>query len=125
MCRYVYSDQIIGSAFVHLAETNKSEISVSCLLNMLDNVDKKVYKNNNALLNIATRDIFSTAQEYTDFFELNDETFAFSNELIKKLASVETKPIIIEKIKRYFTVGIPKDIFMTMEKVVLSALEGC
>ena len=125
MCRYVYSDQIIGSVFIHLLEQSRNEIAFSCLVKMVDDIDKTVYKQNNAILNITTRDIYSTIREYNDFFELSNDTLKLTNSLSLDYEHTEKNLSIIKRLKQYFTVGIPNDIMSSMDKVVLSSLKGC
>ncbi len=117
MCRCMMTDQFIGITFLNLIKNNIFDIEFSSFNEIEKKVDMQIREKNNAMLCISWKEIYSTIDEYNDFFVLNHSKIEIKNNT-KLKHSKEEREHFLSRLYDYFTAGIPKDINSTINEVL-------
>jgi hypothetical protein len=115
----MHTEQFLGMTFVSLLENNLQQIKLSMFNEIEKKIDNLIRKENDAILCVSMHEIYSTIDEYNDFFQVRENCIEICDDMKYKIASQEGKEDFVEILKSYFSLGIPEDISITVN----SALE--
>jgi len=114
MCRYIYADQVIGATFIELLKKDIMELPLSKLFYLGRALDRVLRKENNAIVCMSIKDVYSTVDYYRGIFELSNG--------VLKLKKVGRSEELLETLNDYFKAGLPKDIIDTIDSLLSSLL---
>lgn len=112
--RYLETEQLLGTVFYCLLEENTCEINLNDFNDLIEKIDRALRKENKTILNISSKEIFTTIERYNDFFYMNNDNIMLQKDLLNIFKRTE----IIKKIDTYFVLGIPKDIKTTLKETI-------
>lgn len=115
MCRYLYSDQVIGSAFHRLWLKQERKIDLSRLVQIEKNLDKELRQKNDTIVYMPISEVYLTIEKYGSVFKLSGEEISLRETFIK-----ENEDEVLEILDDYFIAGLPKDISATITSYMLA-----
>ena len=118
MCRYMMTEQFLGITFANLIEKNVFNIEISLFTEIEKKVDKIIRKYNDTMLCVSLKEIYSTVEEYNDFFEVRGSRIEVKDNIKNKLTTQNNKKNFICILNNYFSEGIPTDINKSVNKVL-------
>lgn len=106
-----------------MVERDIFEIEISRLSQIEKVIDRSLRDVHNAMLLFSVNDILTTVDEYSDFFSITQNTImlneVFTAEFIK---DIDYKRILVSRLQKYFTSGIPNSINNTLTAVLNEAI---
>lgn len=109
MCKIINSDNVIGNFIIEAIENNKFEFSIESIVLF----DKKISNN------LKEYDYF-TGFNYNKIWDFQENYPFFINEIEEDLVKIsydinkQDKSQLIEQLKRYFRLGMPKTVIDEM-----------
>lgn len=123
MCRYLMTQQFLGITFANLIEENLFDIDISVFNLIEKKVDKFIRKKNNAMMCVSLVEIYSTVEEYNDFFQVTGSKIKLIDDVQKKLKKDIEKEKFISTLNDYFSAGIPEDINESLNTILRTELK--
>ena len=125
MCRYIMTEQFLGTTFVRLLSRDIHRINMVYLDEIEREVSQTIREKNNAVLNVSRHEIYSMVEEYEDFFELNDNDICINRNVEKRiLYNNNEKNNFISRLESHFYFGMPQDIAETVEYTICKKIIG-
>lgn len=119
MYRCINAEQVVGTTFVHLLKEDIRTITIEQLNNIEQLIDINIREKNNAVVYMSSNEILSIVEDYEEFFTLTHNKIELNYKLQEKIETQSSfKNQLIETLKEYFSLGIPKDIFSTVDNVL-------
>ncbi|MDB2108306.1 hypothetical protein [Clostridium paraputrificum] len=123
MNRYIMGNQIMGYTFIKLLEKDQHEIELNRICEIQSKVEISIRRENNAILDFTENDLYGMQQSYSDIFELNDKYMKINDYTISRMEEDRNQKLrLMNKLSRYFTLGMPIDIGNTVERTIKTVL---
>lgn len=118
MYRYIKADQFIGAMFFSLIPQNLYEIKIVELCKLEKEINSKLREYNKAILCASIKELYSTIDDYNNFFEIESDSVKIKKKYVSKFKISKEKKSFEEKLNNYFVAGIPEDINKTFTKTL-------